>query len=73
MAEGRQWSGANSRCGLVYSSYKFNRDRSPEIAADRWARVFGDSAVALEQRYQDEVGVPVVADTPGSITSGDAK
>jgi len=57
---------------LVYSSYRANRDRSPHITAERWVPVFGDT-VELEQRYQDEVGVPVVADTPGSITSGDAK
>lgn len=59
---------------LVYSNYRFNRDRSPAIAAERWVRVFGDSAVALEQRYQDEVRVPVVGtDTRGSLTSGDDK
>jgi hypothetical protein len=59
---------------LVYSNYRFNRDRSPAIAAERWARVFGASATALEQRYQEEVRVPVVGtDTRGSLTSGDDK
>ncbi len=54
---------------LVYSSYKFNRERSPQIAAGRWVLVFGDSAEALEQRYQNEVRVPVVGTgTRGSIT-----
>jgi hypothetical protein len=36
---------------LTYASYKFNRERSPNIAPERWARIFPE-AVALEKRFQ---------------------
>lgn len=39
---------------LTYRSYAYNRDRSPEIPADRWRRVYADWAAAFELRYQQE-------------------
>ncbi len=57
---------------LVYRSYAHNRRLAPRIGPMRWACVYGDAAWEMERRYQAEVGVPV-EDTPGSITSGDAK
>ena len=38
---------------LTYRSYKYNRDRSPEISAKSWAHVFVD-AEKYERRYQEE-------------------
>ena len=39
---------------LTYRSYSFNRQRSPEIAPERWAKVFGPSAEGMEIRYRVE-------------------
>lgn len=38
---------------LTYRSYAYNRDIAPDIAPERWARLFAD-AEALERRYQSE-------------------
>lgn len=38
---------------LTFASYRFNRDRSPEIAPERWGRIFA-GVEALEARYQRE-------------------
>ncbi len=39
---------------LTYTSYKFNRDRSPEIAPEQWRCIFPD-VDKLERRYKQEV------------------
>lgn len=38
---------------LVYRSYKYQRDRNPEIEPDRWALCFPRTK-QLEERYQQE-------------------
>jgi len=40
---------------LTYENYSANRERSPEITPERWARIYGPSAVQLEARYQAEL------------------
>ena len=40
---------------LVYSSYRYNRQYSPEITPERWVRVFGAQAIEFEARYQAEL------------------
>jgi hypothetical protein len=37
----------------IYVSYKFNRDRSPDITPEGWQSVFGDTRL-MEVRYQRE-------------------
>jgi len=39
---------------MVYQNYKYNRERAPEIAADRWVVVFGPDALLMELRLQRE-------------------
>ena len=41
---------------LVYTSYAYNRDRSPELSVKSWAHpnVFGEQAWEMEERYQKE-------------------
>lgn len=38
---------------IVYTSYKYNRDRSPDIKPEEWAAIFLNVA-AMEKRYQEE-------------------
>lgn len=38
---------------LTYSCYRYNRDRSPEITPEGWARVF-PTGPELERRYQED-------------------
>ena len=39
---------------LTYSSYAHNRDLSPDVSPERWAKLFGPSSAAMERRYQQE-------------------
>ena len=39
---------------LIYVAYRFNRNRSPDVTPEQWARVFFPGAAALEARYQAE-------------------
>ena len=39
---------------LTYSSYRHNREISPEVTPERWRKVFGPSTDAMEQKYQGE-------------------
>ena len=39
---------------LTYSSYRHNREISPEVTPERWQKVFGPSTDAMEQKYQGE-------------------
>lgn len=42
---------------LTYRSYRWNRQRRPDIPAEKWQRVFGPAAaILLEARYQKERG-----------------
>ena len=41
---------------LKYQSYAYNRQRSPEIAPDRWAKIYGIDAHLYEVIYQKEKG-----------------
>lgn len=38
---------------LTFASYRFNRDRSPEVAPEQWGRIFA-GVEKLEARYQRE-------------------
>jgi hypothetical protein len=37
----------------IYMSYRYNRDRSPDITPEGWQSVFGDTRL-MEVRYQRE-------------------
>jgi hypothetical protein len=39
---------------MVYQNYKYNRERAPEIAAERWVAVYGLDALLMELRLQKE-------------------
>ena len=39
---------------MVYQNYKFNRERAPEIVAERWVAVYGPNALLMELRLQSE-------------------
>ena len=40
---------------LMYRTYAHNRDKSPEITAESWKKIFvGDDVDAFEARYQEE-------------------
>ena len=40
---------------LAYINYAHNRDIAPHVTPERWAKVYGEAAVAeLEARYQAE-------------------
>ena len=39
---------------LTYLNYKYNRQRSPDIAPEQWARIYKDADM-LEARYQQEI------------------
>jgi hypothetical protein len=41
---------------LTYRSYKYNRERSPEITIEGWDIVFTPKTEELEARYQKERG-----------------
>jgi hypothetical protein len=38
---------------LIYRSYKYNRQRSPEIPAEKWKTIF-QNATEMENRLQSE-------------------
>ena len=42
---------------LIYISYRYNRQRSPEVPVEHWAHpmVFGKSAYEMERIFQAEV------------------
>lgn len=40
---------------LTYSSYKFNRLRRPDIPAEKWEKVFGESTTKLEEKFQYDI------------------
>jgi hypothetical protein len=39
---------------LIYSNYKWNRDRNPQIPPERYECIYGDMVKAMEERYQKE-------------------
>ena len=39
---------------LMYASYSHQRQLFPEVAAERWQKIYGPSAVEMESRYQKE-------------------
>lgn len=39
---------------LTYISYAHNRNLSPDVSPERWAKVYGPSARLMEVRYQAE-------------------
>lgn len=39
---------------MTYISYKYNRERSPNITPEQWRCVF-DNTEAMEERYQREI------------------
>jgi hypothetical protein len=41
---------------LKYQSYRYNRQRSPEIAHGRWHLIYGVDAYLYEVIYQKEIG-----------------
>ena len=41
---------------LTYINYRHNRKISPSVSAERWERVYGPNAPAMEARYQAEGG-----------------
>ena len=45
---------ANVIDSLTYVNYRHNRRISPDISPERWAKIFGPGASAMEARYQQE-------------------
>lgn len=41
---------------LTYINYAHNRQISPHISVERWEKVYGPTAPAMEARYQAELG-----------------
>ena len=41
---------------LTYQSYAHNRQLSPDISPERWAKVFGVGAALMEERFHNERG-----------------
>jgi hypothetical protein len=39
---------------LTYRNYKFNRDISPDVSADRWKKIYGAQSGPMEARYLRE-------------------
>lgn len=39
---------------LTYICYKFNRQESPATTPEQWAKIFGSSTEAMEERYKLE-------------------
>lgn len=39
---------------LVYLSYKWNRQRSPQWTVEQWSKVYGITTPLMELRYQAE-------------------
>lgn len=39
---------------LTYINYAHNRSISPEVSPERWTKVYGARAQAMEERYQRE-------------------
>lgn len=37
---------------LIYRNYAANRQYSPEITPERWAKVYGENTPAMEARFQ---------------------
>jgi len=38
---------------LIYRSYAYNRQLRPEIAPERWAKIY-ENAEAMEKRFKEE-------------------
>ena len=36
---------------LDYSCYRFNRQESPHVTPEQWAKIFGPSTQAMETRF----------------------
>lgn len=41
---------------LLYSNYKYNRERSPQITPEQWGKVYGSKTKGLETLYRLERG-----------------
>ena len=39
---------------LTYRSYRHQREISPKTSPERWAKIFGPSVTAMEERYWKE-------------------
>ena len=39
---------------LTYSCYRFNRQESPHVTPDQWAKIFGPQTMAMEKRFASE-------------------
>ena len=39
---------------LAYANYAYNRRRSPRVTPEQWAKVYGEKAGEMEERYQRE-------------------
>lgn len=39
---------------LTYCNYRHNRRLRPDISPERWVKVYGPNAVAMEERFQEE-------------------
>jgi hypothetical protein len=46
---------------LTYINYAFNRERSPHVSVERWARLYGPNTGSMEARYQAEKLIAKVA------------
>lgn len=42
---------------LTFRSYVYNRQRSPEISPERWAKIFGADAVAEMEKRMGSLGI----------------
>ena len=51
-----QWANEGNKVtdSLIYACYRYNRQRAPDIAPERWAMVFSDAA-QMEARFQEEM------------------
>lgn len=46
---------------LTYRSYRWNRQLTPDVKAERWELIFGPQAIDMEARFQRERHEEVVA------------
>lgn len=47
---------------LTYINYRHNRQISPHVSPERWAKVYGPTSKAMETRYQGEYTGTLIED-----------
>ena len=53
---------------LIYRSYVYNRERFPEIKAERWIMAYPNAA-EMERRYQDSINAYANASVQRDVES----